>query len=73
MSKKNLQKHIKYKLQGDKLEVIIRDAAFTKVYNREVSIRNKKELSGLIQDLRDKGVDLLSALKSKPHKDTWFD
>ena len=44
---------------GDKLQVIIRDISFKKTYQREVNTGNKKELESLLQDLKNKGVDLI--------------
>ena len=59
---------------GDKLEVIVRDNGFKKIFQREVNTGNRKELETLLKDLKDKGVDLISVIKRKMLNDSgWFD
>jgi len=47
MSAFHQQKHISFDRHGDKIEVIIRNSAFVKTFQREVSINNKKDLEVL--------------------------
>lgn len=59
---------------GDKLEVIIRDTAFKKIFQKEVNTGNRKELEILLKDLKNKGVDLIGLIKKKMVSDDgWFD
>ena len=59
---------------GDKLEVIIRDNSFKKIFQKEVNTGNKKELEGLLKDLKNKGVDLIGLIRKKMISDDgWFD
>ncbi len=59
---------------GDKLEVIIRDTSFRKIFHTEVNTGNRKELEGLLKDLKDKGVDLIGLIRKKIVSDNgWFD
>ena len=50
---------------GDKLEVIVRDNSFKKIFQREVNTGNRKELETLLKDLKDKGVDLIRVIKRR--------
>ncbi len=59
---------------GDKLEVIIRDSSFRKLFRREININNSKDLERLLIDLKDKGVDIIGLIKKKMIDDSgWFD
>ncbi len=59
---------------GDKLQVIIRDTSFKKIYQREVNTGNRKELESLLKDLKHKGVDLIGLIRKKMRTDNgWFD
>ena len=59
---------------GDKLEVIVRDDTFKKIFQKEVNIGNRKELEVLLKDLKDKGVDLIGVIKRKMLDGSgWFD
>ena len=59
---------------GDKLQVIIRDTSFRKIYQREVNTGNRKELESLLKDLKNKGVDLIGLIRKKMISDNgWFD
>ncbi len=59
---------------GDKLEVIIRDTSFKKIFQTEVNTGNRKELEGLLKDLKNKGVDLIGIIRKKIISDNgWFD
>ena len=59
---------------GDKLQVIMRDTSFKKIYQREVNTGNRKELESLLKDLKNKGVDLIGLIKKKLISDNeWFD
>ena len=59
---------------GDKLEVIIRDTSFKKIYQREVNTGNRKELESLLKDLKHKGVDLIGLVIKKTREGSgWFD
>ncbi len=59
---------------GDKLQVIIRDTSFNKIYQREVNTGNRKELESLLKDLKHKGVDLIGLIRKKMISDNgWFD
>lgn len=69
----NPQKNIKFDKFGDTIEVIIRDPNFSKIFKKQVSINNKKELEILLNDLRNKGVDLIGIIKKKIISgDDWF-
>ena len=48
-------KHINFDRHGDKIEVIVRNSSFIKIYQREVDSNNKKGLERLLKDLEDKG------------------
>lgn len=68
------QKHISFDRHGDKIEVIIRDSSFKKIYQKEVSISDRKELAVLLKDLKNKGVDLIGLVIKKTSEDSgWFD
>lgn len=71
----NPQKKISFERYGDKLQVIIRDSSFTKIFEREVSIDNRKELEILLKDLRNKGVDLIDSIRKNilSGGSDWFD
>jgi len=59
---------------GDKLLVVIRDTSFKKIYQKEVNTGNKKELEVLLEDLKNKGVDLIGLIRKKMISDNgWFD
>ncbi len=59
---------------GDELEVIIRDTSFKKIFQKKVNTGNKKELEGLLKDLKAKGVDLIGLIRKKMISDNgWFD
>ncbi len=59
---------------GDKLQVIMRDTSFKKIYQREVNTGNRKELESLLKDLKNKGVDLIGLIRKKLISDNeWFD
>ncbi len=59
---------------GDELEVIIRDTSFKKIFHKKVNTGNKKELEGLLKDLKNKGVDLIGLIRKKMISDNgWFD
>ncbi len=59
---------------GDELEVIIRDTSFKKIFQKKVNTGNKKELEGLLKDLKAKGVDLIGLIRRKMVNDNgWFD
>ncbi len=69
-----MSKCVKFNTNGDKLEVIIRDSSFKKIFQTEVNISNKKEIEGLLEDLKNKGVDLIGVIKRKMIEDDgWFD
>jgi len=68
------QKNISFDRHGDKLEVIVRDSSFKKIYQKEVSTHDKRELESLLKDLKDKGVDLIGLIiKKTKDGSTWFD
>jgi len=70
---KHPQKHISFDRHGDKIEVIIRDSSFVKIFKREVSIGDRRELEQLLIDLKDKGVDLIGLIRRKMIEDSdWF-
>ena len=59
---------------GDKLQVIMRDTSFKKIYQREVNTGNRKELESLLKDLKNKGVDMIGLIRKKLISDNgWFD
>ena len=59
---------------GDKLEVIVRDSSFRKIFQTEVNTGNKKELENLLKDLKAKGIDLIGLIRKKMISDNgWFD
>lgn len=59
---------------GDELEVIIRDTSFKKIFQKKVNTGNKKELEGLLKDLKAKGVDFIGLIRKKMINDNgWFD
>ena len=59
---------------GDRLEVVIRDTSYKKIFQKEVNTGNRKELEGLLKDLKNKGVDLIGLIKRKMISDSeWFD
>jgi len=69
-----MSKHISFDRHGDKIEVIIRNSAFVKTFQREVSTNNKKELEILLKDLKNKGVDLIGLVIQKTSEGSgWFD
>ena len=66
--------HLSSYSNGDKLEVIIRDTSFNKIFHKEVNTGNKKELENLLKELKNKGVDLIGLIKKKMISDNgWFD
>ncbi len=66
--------HLQTYNHGDKLEVIIRDSSFKKIFQTEVNTGNKKELENLLKDLKNKGVDLIGLIRKKMISDNgWFD
>jgi len=68
------QKHIGFDRHGDKLEVTVRDSSFKKIFKREVSTSDRKELEILLKDLKDKGVDLIGIIKRRMIDGSgWFD
>ena len=68
------KKHISFDRNGDKLEVIIRDSSFKKIFQTEVNTGNRKELEGLLKDLKAKGVDLIELIRKRMVDDSgWFD
>ena len=68
------QKHISFGGHGDIVEVIIRDSSFKKIYQKQVSITNRKELENLLIDLKNKGVDLIGIIKRRMIDGSgWFD
>lgn len=70
----NPQKHISFDRYGDKIEVIIRDSSFVKIYQKEVSTTNRKELESLLKDLKNKGVDLIGIIVKKMSSGMdWFE
>lgn len=59
---------------GDKIEVIVRDSSFKKIYQKEVGVGNTKELESLLEDLKNKGIDLIKIIKRKMiNNSDWFD
>ena len=67
-------KHISFDRHGDKIEVIIRDSSFVKIYQKEVSTNNRRELEDLLKDLKNKGVDLIGVIRKRMTDDSgWFD
>jgi len=52
----------RYSKKGDQLEVKLRDEGYNKIYENEVSTKDIKKLSGLMDDLRRKGVDIDKAV-----------
>ena len=68
----NVQKHISFGRHGDKIEVIVRDSSFVKIYQKEVSTTNKRELENMLKDLKDKGVDIIGLILKKSSSG-WFD
>jgi len=70
----NPQKNVRFDRFGDTIEVIIRDPNFSKIFKKQVSINNKKELEMLLKDLRNKGVDFIGIIKRKmiSGSDDWF-
>jgi len=67
-------KHISFDRHGDKIEVIIRDSSFKKIYQKEVSITDRRELEVLLKDLKNKGVDLIGlVIKKTTDGSGWFD
>lgn len=70
----NQEKHVGCERHGDKLEVIIRDSSFKKIFQKEANTGNKKELESLLKDLKDKGVDLIGIIKRRMIDGSdWFD
>ncbi len=68
------QKHISFDRHGDKLEVVIRNSSFVKVFKMEVNINDRKGLELLLKDLKDKGVDLIGIIRKRMIDDSgWFD
>ncbi len=68
------EKNVSFDRHGDKLEVIIRDSSFKKIYQKEVSITDRRELEVLLKDLKHKGVDLIGLIIKKTKGGTdWFD
>jgi len=68
------QKNVSFDRHGDKLEVIIRDSSFKKIYQKEVSITDRKELEILLKDLKHKGVDLIGLVIKKTSEGSgWFE
>ena len=65
-------KKVSYKKRGDKLLVKLRDSRWETIFEKEVSINDKKGLKELILTLRNYGVDLRTAIKESS-KDSWFD
>ncbi len=59
---------------GDRLEVIVRDSSFRKIFQKEVNTGNKKELESLLKDLKNKGIDFIGLIRKKMMSDNgWFD
>ena len=70
----NQEMHVGCGRHGDKLEVVIRDSSFKKIFKKEVSTDNRKELECLLKDLKDKGVDLIGIIKRRMIDGSgWFD
>lgn len=70
----NQNNHVGCERHGDKLEVIIRDSSFKKTFQTVVNTGNRKELEGLLKDLKDKGVDLIGIIKKRMIDGSgWFD
>ena len=70
----NSQKHIRFERHGDKIEVIVRNSSFIKLFHREVSLSNRKELERLLIDLKDKGADLIGIIRKRMLDGSgWFD
>ena len=68
------QKHISFDRYGDKIEVIIRNSSFVKIFKQEVDIKDKKGLELLLKDLKDKGGELIGIIKKRMIDDSgWFD
>ncbi len=67
-------KHISFDRHGDKIEIVIRNSSFVKIFKTEVSINDQKGLEILLKDLRNKGVDLIGIIKKRMIDDSgWFD
>lgn len=68
------QKNVSFDRHGDKLEVTIRDSSFKKTFQKEVNTGSRKELEGLLKDLKAKGVDLIGLIRKRMiNDDGWFD
>ena len=69
-----MEKHISFDRHGDKIEVIIRDSSFKKIYQKEANTGSRKELELLLEDLKNKGVDLIGiVIKKTMEGNGWFD
>lgn len=69
-----MDKHISFDRHGDKIEIIIRNSSFVKIFKREVSINDRKQLEILLKDLKDKGVDLIGIIRRRMLDGSeWFD
>lgn len=69
----HLQKHTTFERHGDIIEVVIRDSSFTKIFEKEASVHNRKELEKLLYELKSKGVDLVGIIRKKMITDSdWF-
>lgn len=67
------QKLTTFDRHGDKIEVILRSSNFVKIYQKEVSINDKKGLEGILSDLKNKGVDFIGLIKRGMLNDSeWF-
>lgn len=49
---------VKARKDSDKIEVIIRDESWTPYFKGSANLKSKKEMKQLLEDLKDKGVDL---------------
>lgn len=69
-----MSKNVHFDRHGDKLEVLIRNSDFVKIYQKEVNINDRKELVVLLKDLKNKGVDLIGlVIKKTSDGSGWFD
>jgi len=67
------EKYINSDRHGDRLEVIVRDSSFKKIFQKEVNTSDK-ELEILLKDLKNKGIDLIRIIRRKMIEDSgWFD
>lgn len=62
-----------YSQTNDRIEIIIRDASFQKIFSGEAKISSKSDLKALLNKLRAKGIDMYRiALDCQGQESDWF-